>query len=266
MTSLTQAQIAEFQGIVGNAPSISPSDPKSLLNATASLLDEDDLQSIARADYGNDTHEHLTQLVDIVRLCELPSPLKWHPREVLELTRWSEPEQQDLGMAARLSRQCAFACTVLLVSYGDPRNAGASYGSNQTLISLVGSLEALGLDIEDEVLSLLSWLIPRLPEHEAGEIPFFGLAMLWFALGSRHQWNDAALLGLCEWIMVTEEAARRRKSIVLGASGSWLVSGTGYDTHIDRWQKLGRKLVGRLDMRHGPDVRDAVQLIGAMLT
>ncbi|MHC2457324.1 hypothetical protein ACVMIX_003965 [Rhizobium leguminosarum] len=266
MTSLTQAQIAQFQGIAGNAPSISPSDPKSLLNATASLLDEDDLQSIARADYGNDTHEHLTQLVNIVRQCELPSPLKWHPREVLELTLWSEPGQQDPGMAARLSRQCAFACTVLLVSYGDPRNAGASYGSNQTLISLVGSLEALGLDIEDEVLSLLSWLIPRLPEHEAGEIPFFGLAMLWFALGSRHQWNDAALLGLCEWIMVTEEAARRRKSIVLGASGSWLVSGTGYDTHIDRWQKLGRKLVGRLDMRHGPDVRDAVQLIGAMLT
>lgn len=48
MTSLTQAQIAEFQGIASNAPSISPSDPKSLLKATANLLDEDDLQSIAR--------------------------------------------------------------------------------------------------------------------------------------------------------------------------------------------------------------------------
>ncbi|WP_245495828.1 hypothetical protein [Rhizobium ruizarguesonis] len=136
MTSLTQAQIAEFQGIASNAPSISPNNPKSLLKATANLLDEDDLRSIARADYGNDTDEHLAGLVDIVRLCELPSPLKWHPREVLELTRWSEPEQQDPGMAARLSRQCAFACTVLLVSYGDPRNAGASYGSNQTLIKL----------------------------------------------------------------------------------------------------------------------------------
>lgn len=60
MTSLTQAQIAKFQGIAGNAPSISPSDPKSLLKATASLLDEDDLQSIARADYGNDTHAGIT--------------------------------------------------------------------------------------------------------------------------------------------------------------------------------------------------------------
>ncbi|WP_244665946.1 hypothetical protein [Rhizobium ruizarguesonis] len=70
MTSLTQAQIAEFQGIASYAPSISSSDRHSLLKATANLLDEDDLQSIARADYGNDTDEHLARLVDIVRLCE----------------------------------------------------------------------------------------------------------------------------------------------------------------------------------------------------
>ncbi|MGO7538558.1 hypothetical protein ACC680_08210 [Rhizobium ruizarguesonis] len=38
MTSLTQAQIAEFQGIASNAPSLSPSDQHSLLKATANLL------------------------------------------------------------------------------------------------------------------------------------------------------------------------------------------------------------------------------------
>ncbi|WP_245433049.1 hypothetical protein [Rhizobium sp. L43] len=163
MTSLSQAQIAEFQSIAKRVPPISPSDPTSLLKTVAGLLDEGDLRIIAGADYGNDTEEHLARLIDIVRLYELPSPLQWHPREVLELTRWSEPQQQDPGMAARISRQCAFACTVLLLSYGDARNAGASYGSNQTLINLLGSLEALGLGVEDDVLSLLSWLIPRLP-------------------------------------------------------------------------------------------------------
>lgn len=265
MTSRMQEHVVEFQSLAGSVSSISSGNPNSLLKATAGLLDDADLQSIARADYGNDSEEHLARLVDIARLCELPSPLQWHPREVLELTRWSEPGQQGPGMVANLSRQCAFACTVLLVSYGDPRNAGASYGGNQTLINLIGSLEALGLDVGDDVLSLLFWLIPRLPEHEAGEIPFFGLAMLWFALGRPHQWNDAALLGLCEWIMVAEEAVRRRRSPGMDASGAWLVSGTGYDTHCDRWRKLGRRLADRLDMRHGPEVREAVQLIGAML-
>jgi len=132
MTSRMQEHVVEFQSLAGSVSSISSGNPNSLLKATAGLLDDADLQSIARADYGNDSEEHLARLVDIARLCELPSPLQWHPREVLELTRWSEPEQQDPGMAAKLSRQCAFACTVLLVSYGDPRNAGASYGSNQT--------------------------------------------------------------------------------------------------------------------------------------
>ncbi|WP_245433047.1 hypothetical protein [Rhizobium sp. L43] len=85
--------------------------------------------------------------------------------------------------------------------------------------------------------------------------------MLWFALGRPNQWDDAALLRLCEWIMDSEG----RKSIGVGSSGPWLVSGTGYDTHLDRWQKLGRGLAERLDKRHGPEVREAVQLIGAML-
>jgi hypothetical protein len=260
-----ETQIAEFQSLISNVSWISSSDPNSLLKATANLLDERDLQGIACADYGNDTEEHLARLVDIVRLRALPSPLQWHPREVLELTRWSGPGQQDSGMVTSLSRQCAFACTVLLVSYGDPRNAGASYGSNQTLINLIGSLEALGLDVEDDVLLLLSWLIPRLPAHEAGELPLFGLAMLWFALG-RRLWNDEAILDLCEWIIATDEAARRRgRSIGMDTSGAWLVSGTGYDTYSDRWRKLGQKRAERLDVRHGSKVKETVQLIGAML-
>ncbi|WP_245275281.1 hypothetical protein [Rhizobium ruizarguesonis] len=48
MTSLTQAQIAEFQGIASNAPSLSPSDQHSLLKATANLLDERSAEHRAR--------------------------------------------------------------------------------------------------------------------------------------------------------------------------------------------------------------------------
>jgi hypothetical protein len=66
-----------------------------LLAQLASALAVDDLGEIVPADYGQDVEEHLVALRRICATREVPSPMPWRPGEVLELIRWSEPEDPE---------------------------------------------------------------------------------------------------------------------------------------------------------------------------
>ncbi len=53
---------------------------------------DEELQSIARADYGMDAEQHLLALREICESGLVPRTLEWEPHEVLALTRWSSGE------------------------------------------------------------------------------------------------------------------------------------------------------------------------------
>ena len=74
-----------------------------LLRQLATSMDAALVDFIAAADYGDDFQENQAALWPIIRRIEVPCPLQWIPREVLELTRWSEPGEYQLAQAGTLS-------------------------------------------------------------------------------------------------------------------------------------------------------------------
>ncbi|MET3970871.1 hypothetical protein [Bradyrhizobium sp. S3.9.1] len=233
-----------------------------LLTVLAAALRDDDLLDIARCDYGTDADLHLAQLRRIASLA-IPSPLKWHPAEVLELTRWSEATAEATPEAIlRTHRQRAFCCTALLAAMGDPETV--LDGCNSTLIQLIESLGELRLSVDQEAADLLTWLIRSDPELHASDRAFLGLGLLHFAL-SLPRWTNARLMDLINWI---EEAARecRRGDPNAGANGTWLLSTTKYDQLQMKWRQLGPKLVDRLADHHSEQVIEKVRLIASLLS
>ena len=250
-------------------------DAGALLSSLGEMLDGTDLSFIAKADYGRDVPDHLAALRLIARTGGVPQPLAWVPREVLELVRWDEPPP-DLAHERRLWRH-AFACCGLVRAYGDVESQRHLFGENQSLIGLVTSLASLAAiplprvrravvrAADDRGAALLAWLVPRLPEGEAGEPAFFGLGLLWFALAT--DVPDPGLLALIEWIMRAEDAVAAPWITEFGrpVPGRWLLDTTSYDQRHPAWRALGTLLPGRLRRRHGAEVAEGVRLLAAML-
>src|SRR5437667_4516329 len=69
-----------------------PPRPDELLARVSALVTDEMLLEISEADYGMDADKHLAALRGIRDLVRLPSPLEWEPVEVLELERWSDPD------------------------------------------------------------------------------------------------------------------------------------------------------------------------------
>ena len=248
-------------------PEICRPDSDALLVALSGIVDDGDLQIIANADYGNDAPKHFAVLHRIAREGHIPRPLLWEPGEVLELTRWSEPDpawsQEDI---AAEHRRRAFACAALLRSYGEQENTHHCWGENQTLAQLVASLHALDIDLSTQTAAFLAWLTPLLPAQNPEEYPYFGLALLWAALALPSV-PDQALSDLIDWIILTEDEAasrwRQRYSDYLGSD--WLLHLTLFNSRQDVWRIFGTWLVERLAPRHGSLVDEGVRMIAALL-
>ena len=88
-----------------------------LLRQVSRLIDDGMLEEIAAADYGYDVEKHLAHLQLIRDEGSFAVPMRWEPREILELIRWSEPEDPKWKPGAFGERghwMRAFACTSLL--------------------------------------------------------------------------------------------------------------------------------------------------------
>ena len=109
-----------------------------LLAAVSRGLTPADLRAIAESDYGYAAAESLAALQRLARgdLAAL-RPLTGNPREVLELTRWSEPRADDLpGHRGRL-----FSCVALLIAAADPADAGLTCAIPATLLRAIASAQ-----------------------------------------------------------------------------------------------------------------------------
>src|SRR5678816_2828387 len=117
-----------------------------LLDLLLPQIDDLMLREIASADYGQEIERHLVPL-KLFRDERVLPVLDWHPVEVLELIRWSEPEDKNWkpGAEGRYGHFLrAFACAALLRSYEREENRTRWTSFNETAIQLADSVRTLG--------------------------------------------------------------------------------------------------------------------------
>ncbi|MFV8751505.1 hypothetical protein ACNOYE_13250 [Nannocystaceae bacterium ST9] len=102
------------------------------------------LRRIAGADYGSDFAQHFAALTELCASGLLPRQMRWHPGEVLALTRWSQGEQTD-----HLER--ALACALLCIVPGDADELATSGAI------LLESCLALGEPFRSACVELFVW-------------------------------------------------------------------------------------------------------------
>jgi hypothetical protein len=127
----------------------------------APLLDASMIDELAAADYGADLEENRRGIHSLLTADRLPDRLAWHPSEVLELMRWSMPDDPawkpgSAGRRGHLLR--LFSCLVLV---------GVHTGQDpaDSLAPLVDSAAELGPTAVGPTLRYLAWC--RL--HEPGD-------------------------------------------------------------------------------------------------
>lgn len=154
----------------------------SLLNLAITNVDSSMLREIAAADYGEDVNKHYRALTGIFRGGVRPRHSNWHPREVLELTRWSEPETPHHPAdvtGARGHWMRLFACAVLLRIDRLPECRDHSLGGDSSIIQLTESAVALGRKVVSRAVSFLAWY---LLEDDAELCPHSAVAILLLAV------------------------------------------------------------------------------------
>ena len=239
-----------------------------LLRRVSQHVDAAMLIEIAAADYGRDTKEHLAHLQQIRDKGSFEVPMRWHPQEVLELIRWSNPEDPSWkpGMpGARGHWMRAFACTALLRAAGELANKELRDGWNQTLIQLIGSLRSAGPELYGSAVALLAWLIPRTDQYEeTEELGFLMVGLLWLALQLPAPVPDEVVVTLSERI-----AAEAQFQCAEGHGpnpGRWLLGTTFYDQQHADWERLGLSLLEMDLSERAPQAREWVTLIGGELS
>ena len=205
------------------------------------------LAEIADADYGMEAEAHFQALKHIRNRDKIPAPLAWVPREVLDLTRWSEPDnvtwkQSGTGVPGHLMR--LFCCAVLLRAAAVQQYADTYDGENETIVQLVASALKLGRDAIAPALSLLSWRVLSLP-GENDERPFFAVGILLLAASVyRAEQNGEFLRQLSDWVMVEEARSRIMQTNYYGnPADPWLLGLTYHAIKQDTWKALAHQVL-----------------------
>jgi hypothetical protein len=244
-------------------------DGDALLRRIAPHIDDGMLENIAETEYGLNVAEHLAELRK-VRDGIIARPLRWYPREALELTRWSEPDAVDragregelTGTRGHWAR--AFSCAALIRAYGDDETREIiDFGFDATLMQLLESLQRLNAGLEDEAMAAVAWFIPRLRDDlfAEDEIPFLGVGLLSLAVKSRRIANSA-IVTLVAWLVATEqEHAVNSSGRDEKFADHWLLR-ISRPIHPEKWTALGNELAA-FDAA-GP-CGDAVRGIGRRL-
>ena len=154
-----------------------PASADLLLDVSRRQVDDGMLAEIAAADYGMDGDVHLAELRLIHDQGVIPAPLRWHPGEVLELIRWSNPEDpaHKPGCTGRRGHQMrAFACAALLLR-GD---GGRPRGRRGHVGPVPRQRQALGQEMSEAAARFLTWAIPRDAGCEQQWLLAFGLLVV----------------------------------------------------------------------------------------
>lgn len=250
------------------------------------------LEKIAAADYGMNFEEYLRVLKRIRdepwssnEVVVRPSKGKaqiplWYPAlEVLELMRWSEPENskqnsdQTIGHLMR-----AFCCVVLLRVAAEPQNRDFAniFSESETIIQLIASVLSLDLEACEFTLQLLCWRMLSLPVDNE-ECPFFAMGILLLATAlypSREM--ESLLCQLSEWVFSEEERIRTMfVEEFRQTSPQWLFGlkylqnskGGGYiaEQRVDKWKNIAQQVLVDSPETHPTEVAVLLREIGTRL-
>jgi len=239
-------------------------EPEGLLREISKHIDDEMLEEIAAADYGSRMEEHLVALRQVRDTGTFPEKMYWCPCEVLELIRYSEPENPEwkpgrTGSFGHWMR--AFSSAALLRALAEPWNYTADAAQpSYSLIQLIHSLLVLPIDFYPHATRFLAWLLLNSePEGQDEQVCYYGIGLLWFALHLKTPQPDKVLVLLSEWIVRREEELAAR---YYGYSARWLLGIGGRNAPPSPWEILGVQLC-ELDLsRHQLQLREWVSLIG----
>jgi hypothetical protein len=241
--------------------------PDELLRQLSKHVDNSMLEEIAAADYGSGFQENLAHLRRIQTECAFAVPMRWEPREVLELIRWSEPDIPTWRPGSHGERghwMRAFACAALLRACGDFDNSELRVSWNQHVIQLIDSLRILGTRFYSPACSLLAWLLLHFEagEKDEEELGFLAVGLLWLALSEPDlRISDDVIVSLAEWIIDREQSTPRAGPRSIG----WLLETTLFDLRHAKWKRLG-KMLEALGLRgRSRDAIERVKWIGSQL-
>jgi hypothetical protein len=224
------------------------------------------LEEVSANDWGEDTAVHLAGI--LAQLAPHPplGLLPWHPREVLELERWSEPDQaaQDnppSGERGHLKR--LLACTILL---GNAAYVSGQYDLSEedfflqtsaaSLLQLTRSAMALG--IPDVALGFTLWLFEA--QLHPGVRPFTAFCAL--ALASVVGFGEASeqeIVEVCGW--VDAEEARCRSSLGSDVdSERWLIGVSFYEAdRRERWLLVAKQAFEHTGREYSTKIRERLR-------
>lgn len=209
-------------------------DPNQLLRLLASRLVPDDLQVIARADYGIKVVEHHRAVENIVRSQTVAAPLDWVPREVLQLTCWS-----NAGSEQAHARR-AFSATAILLS--DMLEGGASPSCGDIAGILAQSSHALGGKTVIAAAGFMGSVMHGL--NDEGSSPLIAMAAVSLAMPLRKQYCDRRVTKLLDWAIATEDkaATRWRDGLGQAVAEPWLVGPELRPLQANLWKRLAREM------------------------
>jgi hypothetical protein len=177
-----------------------------LLREISKHIDDEMLGWISAADYALRADEHLVALRQVRETGTFPEEMHWCPMEVLELIRWSEPEDPEwkpggTGEFGHWMR--AFSCAAILRAEHEPYNYSYNDGStDSTVVQLILSLRALPVDFTSHALGNLAWLLLHsAPEGTNDQVRVYGTGLLWFALQTVPAVPDETLTSLAKWVI-----------------------------------------------------------------
>jgi hypothetical protein len=231
--------------------------PTALLDLLGSQVDDSMLREIAAADYGCDADVHFEHLRLIRDEGKILAADEWHPTEVLELIRWSQPDDPNwkpgaTGRRGHLMR--AFACTVLLRSSVASSNRSHDYVESQTLKQLLHSVAVLGDAAERASVSFLAWLVERAWESARA---LYALVFLMTSLTTlRDRWSDEDVGRLARWVMAEEVRRRESDHTTNDAPRLWFPEEI---EHSAEWRSRLERLLDEAARLQSVDARRALE-------
>ena len=223
------------------------------------------LEEIARADYGFEADELIVELRGIRDEGIVPDRMRGMLVEVLELTRFSNPEKPNLppfepgpngprGHQTRL-----FACAVLLRAAAEPQNQGIYNSQDSTVAQCVASAKVLGEEMSEATACFLTWVLLR--KESCPKPLLFALALLVLAIRLRSGRLAEPELGtIAEWALAQELLEREEFS-----PGPANPMPLPFSIQAGFWRPLAAELMNEAQSIRDNDVRADVELCVLLL-